>query len=226
MHHICLHLYSPDIADRYIEALRGESAPAWPWWQNDLPELLTRELSEIEANRLTSGIALAMASELPTFHHDGCGLTPWEALFDRGIGMYMRPPARVFVDHDHNPYLIDKMPIRLDLQGATMAGAWVSPHLIPMLAGMIDERLERWAKRIHEAEYDPYPLLATLQMATNEAMQRGLGLIESMDVLPPGAQVVQTPGRKQMDRELRDRIDLAIAEEKQGIMDRLFRRGS
>jgi len=30
-----------------------------------------------------------MASELPTFHHHGCGLTPWEALFDRGIGIIL-----------------------------------------------------------------------------------------------------------------------------------------
>lgn len=227
MHQICLHLYSPDIATRYIQALRGEAAPAWSWWQDELPTFLTKEVSEIEANRLTSGIALAMAQEYPTFYYDGCGLTHWEAMIDRGVGMMMRPPARIFVDHGHNPYLIDTMPIRLDLQGGfPMAGAWVPPHLVPRLHDMIDQRMDLWAKRIHEAEMDPYPMLTTFHMATEEAMKQGLGIIESMDVLPPGARVVETPDRKQMDPVMRERIQAAITEEKQSLIDKLFRRGS
>lgn len=227
MHQICLHLYSPDIASRYIQALRGEESPAWSWWQDDLPTLLANEVSEQEANRLTSGLALAMAEAHPTFYYDGCGLTPWEAMIDRGVGMIMRPPARIFVDHGHNPYLIDAMPIRLDLQGGgPMAGAWIPPHLIPKLHQMIETRLDLWAKRIHEAELDPYPLLTTFHMATEEAMKQGLGLIESLDVLPPGSRVVETPDRKKMDPAMRERIQAAIAEDKQSLMDKLFRRSS
>lgn len=225
MHQICLHLYSPELATQYIQALKGEGEPAWSWWQSDLTELMTDDVTEAEANRLTSGIALVMAEAYPSFYADGCGLTPWEAMIDRGVGMLMRPPARIFVNHGHNPYLIDKMPIRLDIQGGfPMAGAWIPPHLIPNLHTMIDERMDLWAKRIHEAEMDPFPMLNTFHMATSEAMKHGLGLIESMDVLPPGSQVVQTPERKKMDPEMRARIQAAITEEKQSLMGKLFRR--
>jgi hypothetical protein len=227
MHQICLHLYSPDIATRYIQALRGEEDPRWSWWEDDLPMFLTRAVSEIEANKLTSGIALAMAEQNPTFFYDSCGLTTWEAMIDRGVGMMMRPPARIFVDHGHNPYLINSMPIRLDMQGGfPMAGAWVPPHLLPRLYEMIETRMDLWARRIHEAELDPYPLLTTLHMAAEEAMKHGLGLIESMDVLPPGSRVVETPDRKKMDPEMRARIQAAISQDRQGLIDKLFRRGS
>lgn len=226
MHQVCLHLYSPEIATRYIESLRGEVDPAWSWWQGDLAEFIRKEVSEDEANRLTAGIVLAMAEELPTYYYDGVGLTHWEAMIDRGVGMIMRPPARIFVDHGHNPYLIDKMPIRLEMQGGfPMGGAWIPPHLVPKLHEMVEQRLDLWAKRIHEAEMDPFPMLTTLHMATEDAKNRGLGLIESMDVLPPGTQIVATPDRKKMDAAMRTRIEAAIAEEKQGLIDRLFRRG-
>ncbi len=226
MQQVCLHLYSPEIATQYINSLRGEEAPAWNWWQPDLPEFISREISEDEANRLTSGIAMAMAEQYPSFYYEFCGLTHWEAMIDRGVGMLMRPPARVFVDHGHNPKLIDKMPIRLEMQGGfPMGGAWVPPHLIPKLQEMVEQRLELWAKRIHDAEMDPYPILTTIHMAVEEASKRGLGLIESSDVLPPGAQVVQTPERKKMDPDMRARIDQALKEEQQSLLDKLFRRG-
>lgn len=227
MHQVCLHLYSPDIATQYIQSLRGEETPAWSWWQTDLPEFITREVSEMEANRITGGLAMAMAEKNPTFYFDPCSLTHWEAMIDRGVGMLMRPPARIFVDHGHNPYLLDKMPIRLDMQGGfPMGGAWVPPHLIPKLHEMVEQRLELWAKRIHEAEMDPYPMLTTFYLATEEAKKNGLGLMESMDVLPPGSPVVETPDRKKMDPALRERIDAAIKEDKQSLIDKLFRRGA
>lgn len=223
---ISLHLYSPEIATHYINSLRGEEAPEWSWWQDDLKEFASREVTEDEANRLTTGMALAMSEKLPSFYYDSCSFTHWEAMIDRGIGMLMRPPARVFVDHGHNPYLIDKMPIRLEMQGGfPMGGSWVPPHLIPKLQEMVEQRFDLWAKRLHEAEMDPYPILATLHMAVEEASKRGLGLMESMDVLQPGSQVVETPGRKQMNPAMRERIDAAIKEEKQSLMDKLFRRG-
>lgn len=227
MQQVCLHLYSPEIATQVVQSLRGEMTPAWRWWQDDLPEFLTREVTEAEANRLTSAIVLAMAEHYPTFYYEPAGLTFWEAMIDRGVGMLMRPPARIFVDHGHNPYLIDKMPIRLELQGGfPMGGAWVPPHLVPKLHEMIEKRLDVWAKRLNEAEMDPYPMLTTIHMATEEAMKQGLGLIESMDVLPPGATVVQTPDRKRMDPAMRERIHAALQEDKQSLMDKLFRRGN
>lgn len=223
---VSLHLYSPEIATKYINTLRGEESPEWNWWQDDLKEIFSRPMSEDEANRVTSGIALAMADQLPSYYYAFCGLTHWEAMIDRGVGMLMRPPARVFVDHGYNPYLIDKMPIRLEMQGGfPMGGAWVPPHLIPKLQEMIEQRLDLWAKRLHEAEMDPYPILTTFHLAVEEASKQGLGLIESMDVLQPGSQVIETPDRKKMDPALRERIDLALKEDKQSLMDKLLRRG-
>lgn len=223
---ICLHLYSPEIATRYLQALKGEATPTWSWWQTDLPGLMSDEVSEADANRLTGGLALAMAEQFPTYHADTCGLTQWEAMIDRGVGMLMRPPARIFVDHGHNPYMIDKMPIRLDLQGGfPMGGAWIPPHLVPKLHEMIEQRFDLWAKRIQEAEMDPYTLLGTIHMATEAAMKDGLGLMESSDVLQMGTPVIQAPEKKKMDPEMRSRIQTALTEEKKTLMDRLFRRG-
>lgn len=217
---ITVHLYDPEIADAYIDALRGRSVPQWDWWQGDLPGLLAPDMDEAAASRIGTGLALAMASTHPTYHFDGFGLTPWEAMYDRGVGMFMRPPARVFVDHGINPIVTGRMPIRLDLQGGIMAGAWIPPHLIPQLDQMIEERLERWAKRIHEAEVDPYPLLATMRMVTDDALRNSLGLIEAINILAPGFQVVETPDRKRMNGALRARIDAAIEPEKKGFLDR------
>ncbi|MCA9832885.1 MAG: hypothetical protein KC435_03010 [Thermomicrobiales bacterium] len=217
---ITVHLYDPEIAAAYIDALRRRSAPQWGWWQDDLPTLLAADMSEADAARIGTGLALAMADAHPTYHSEGFGLTPWEAMYDRGVGMFMRPPARVFVDHGINPIVTGRMPIRLDLQGGIMAGAWIPPHLIPQLDQMIEERLERWAKRIHEAEVDPYPLLATMRMVTDDALRSGLGIIEAINILAPGFQVVETPDRKRMNASLRMRIDAAIEPEKKSFLDR------
>lgn len=227
MQQVCLHLYSPDIATEFIESLRGERDPQWSWWQQEWPEFMAREVSEIEAGDLTRGLALAMTERLPVFYGDSTGLTYWEAMIDRGVGMMMRPPARIFVDHGHNPYLIDKMPIRLDLQGGfPMGGAWIPPHLIPRLHEMLEQRLDLWAKRIHEAELDPFRMLTLLHLATEEAMRQGTGLMESSDVVPPNTPVIQAPERKKIDPEMRARIEAALKEDKQGLIDKLFRRGS
>lgn len=219
---ISMHLYSPEIATRYVQALRGEGTPPWSWWEDNLRELVKQPLDELSANRISTGLALAMADEHPTFHYEGFGLTPWEALIDRGVGMLMRPPARVFVDNGVHPLFVGSMPIRLDLQGGIMAGAWIPPHLIEKLDQLVELRLELWAKRLHEAESDPYPLLATMRMVTDAAKSSGLGLIEAINILPPNARVVEAPIRKKMDPELRARIDAALADEKQGLMGRLF----
>lgn len=219
---ITMHLYSPETAIRYVQALRGEGTPPWIWWEDDLRALVQRPLDELSANRITTGLALAMAEDQPTFHYEGFGLTPWEALIDRGVGMLMRPPARVFVDNGVPPVFVGSMPIRLDLHGGIMAGAWIPPHLIDKLDQLVELRLELWAKRLHVAEADPYPMLATMRMVTDAAKSSGLGLIEAINVLPPNARVVETPNRKKMDPAIRARIDAALAEEKQSLMGRLF----
>lgn len=223
---ITVHMYSPDIASQFVQALRGETTPAWSWWERDLPELIKKPLDENGANRITSALARAMADANPTFHLEGFGLTPWEAMIDRGVGMLMRPPARVFVDHDVHPLIVHSMPIRLDLQGGIMGGAWIPPHLIDKLDEMVEKRLELWAKRLQEAEHDPYPMLATMRMVVDEAKSSGSGLIEAINILEPGTQVVETPAKKKMDPVLRARIDSALEQEKQSLIDKLFRKRS
>ena len=221
---ITVHLYDPEIATSYIAALRGQMVPTWSWWQGDLPALLSPTMDEAAAARISTGLAMAMTDAYPGYHWDGFGFTPWEAMYDRGIGMYLRPPARVFVDSGINPIVTGRMPIRLDLQGGIMAGAWVPPHLVPQLDRMIDERLERWAKRLQEAEVDPYPLLATLRMATDDALHRHLGMIEAINILTPGMPIIETPDRKHMSTDLRVRIETALTPEKKSFFDRFRHR--
>lgn len=219
---ITLHLYDPAIASQYVAALQEQAEPTWSWWDPQLPALLKKS-DELAANQISTGLVRAMADVHPTFHKHGCGLTPWEAQFDRGIGMLMRPPARVFVDNGVHPLLVATMPIRLDLHGGIMGGVWVPPHLIDKLDELIDSRLELWAKRIHEAELDPYPLLATLQLATEAAKAHGLGLIEAINVLGPNDRVVETPEKKRMNPDFRARVEKALEPEKKpGFMGRLF----
>lgn len=221
---ITIHLYDPEIATTYISALRGESDATWAWWQADLPELFSSDMSETDASRVSAGLARAMSDSHPTFHYNGFGLTPWEAQFDRGIGMIMRPPARAFVDNGVHPIVTGKMPIRLDLQGGIMGGAWIPPHLIGNLDQLIDSRLEIWARRMVETEVDPYPMLATMRMVCDEAMAKGVGLIEAINILEPGFQVIETPDRKKMNQDLRGRIDATIEPEKKGLLGRFFGR--
>lgn len=223
---ITVHMYSPDIAEQFVRALRGDTVPDWSWWDSDLPDLVKKPLDENSANRITTALARAMAEANPTFHLEGFGLTPWEAMIDRGIGMLMRPPARVFVDNDIHPLIVHSMPIRLDLQGGIMGGAWIPPHLVEKLDELVDKRLELWAKRLQEAEHDPYPMLATMRMAVDQAKSSGLGLIEAINILEPGTQVIETPQKKKMDPALRARIDAALQEEKQSLIDKLFRKRS
>ncbi len=222
---ISVHLYDPEVATTYVRALQGETSPDWPWWQSDMPALIHQVMEESAANRISTGLALAMADLHPPFATEGFGLPPWEAQCDRGIGMIMRPPARAFVDNGVHPLITGKMPIRLDLQGGIMAGAWIPPHLIGHLDELIENRVERWAKRIHDAEMDPYPLLITMRMATDVAIRTGLGQIEAINIIGPDTRIVEIPTRKKMDAAFRARIDTAIMPEKKGRFGGWFSRG-
>src|SRR5262245_47864084 len=54
---------------------------------------------------LTYAFARELASLQPTFFHPGISLTTWEARIDRGVGMLMRPPARLAIDGGLEPAL-------------------------------------------------------------------------------------------------------------------------
>jgi hypothetical protein len=227
---VSLHPFDTHVAEAYVSAVLGTRAPdpRWAsWWSDDLRLALDelRDGSELAANRLTVGLAQAMAAEHPAFMQVGFGFTAWEAQVDRGVGMLIRPPARVFVDAGVDRRMVENMPIRLDMQGGMMGGAYVPERLIGQLDAMLDERLERMAKRLKEAEYDPFPMLGLMHAAVTYAKQRNLGLYEAIDIITPGMQVVRAPEKKELDPAFRERIEHAIAEEKKpGIIGRLFGR--
>jgi hypothetical protein len=230
MEFISLHPFDQRIANIYVEALLGrrEPDPSWAsWWSDDLRRALDdlQEGRESGANRITVGLARAMAAEHPAFLQEGFGFTTWEARVDRGVGMLMRPPARVFVDAGMDRRLVDDIPIRLDMQSGMMGGAYVPERLIGQLDTLLDERLERMAKRLKDAEYDPFPMIGLMHQAVRYAKERNLGLYEAIDVVTPEMQTIRAVEKKRMDPALRERIEKAIAEEKKpGLFGRLFGR--
>jgi hypothetical protein len=106
-----------------------------------------------------------------------------------------------------------------------MGGAYVPERLIGQLDTLLDERLERMAKRLKDAEYDPFPMIGLMHQAVRYAKERNLGLYEAIDVVTPEMQTIRAAEKKRMDPALRERIEKAIAEEKKpGLFGRLFGR--
>lgn len=231
---VSLHPFEPEIAERYVSALKREREPdaSWQtWWNPALPEALEGMANgrEDAANQISLGLAWALSGEHPAFARKGFGLSIWEARVDRGLGMLMRPPSRLFMDAGLERGLVQVMPIRLDLQGGMMGGAYIPARLMNNLAELLDSRLERMARRLHDAENDPFPMLELMQQAVDYARARGLGLYEAQDAIGSaavaGMHVIEANDRKHMNAELRHRIELAtIPEKKPGFLSRFFRR--
>lgn len=230
-----LHPFDREVAERYVAALKGEVEPdeAWRgWWSPSFPAAVGEMArgSEVAANRVSLGLAWALASAYPSFAQVGFSLTTWEARVDRGVGMLMRPPSRLFGDAGLDRRALHAMPIRLEMMGGgMMGGAYVPARLMDNLAELADSRLERMAKRIHDAENDPFMVLDLMQRAIGFAHERGMGLYEAQDAIGsmaiPGLQIVEAVDRKRMDPELRARIQAAITpERRRGFFGRLFGR--
>lgn len=232
---ISLHPFDPEIARRYVAALTGEAPPdpAWAgWWNAGL--LQARERAQagdlVAANQLTLGLAWALGSHHPSFLHDGFGLTVWEARVDRGVGMLLRPPSRLFMDAGLDVATARNMPIRLDVQSGLMGGAYVPSRLIDDLQAIIETRFDRTVRRLVEAGYDPTRTMGLMIEAVAFAQRNGMGLYEAMDAVGPegqawqGMQVIQ-PDPKRLSKDLRQRIALAQKPPKApGLLDRVFRR--
>lgn len=181
---------------------------------------------------LTLGLARRLAVGEPVFFHDGLSLSTFEARFDRGIGMLMRPPSRLFIDAGLEPAAAHRLPIRLDPQSGSMGGAFVPARLIPDMRRILDDRMVRILRRLVEAEYDAIAMLGLLIEATDHVAGRGLGLYEAIDAvapdhpesLPTGARLVLADP-KRLDRDLRVRLETALKPEKQpGRIKRIFGR--
>jgi len=234
---ISLHPFDPVIVERYVAALNEQEppAPGWSgWWNDDLPKALVqaRTGDEKAANRISLGLAWALADEQPSYLIPGFGLSIWEARIDRGVGMLLRPPSRLFVDAGMDVTTSRAMPIRLDPQMGMMGGAYVPPRLVPRLHELLETRFDRTVRRLVEAEYDPLVILGPVYEAIDRARIEGHGLFEALDAFGPdgqgmhGMQVIM-PDPKRVDKSLRQRIEFARKEpRKVGFLARLMGRNA
>ena len=169
----------------------------------------------------------------PVFFVPGAGFTQLESRFDRGIGMLLRPPSRLFADAGLEIAVARAMPIRLDAFGGSMGGAFMPPLLVPQFCDLLETRMGRLARRMAEAELDAPAFVGLLLEAATYAAERGLGMFEASDVIVPGVPESQPPGlrllqpdRKRLERRLRLRLEEAARPPREpGVLSRLFGRG-
>jgi hypothetical protein len=191
-----------------------------------------RQGNEAGANAVSFGLAQLLATTGPTFAMHGVSLTTIEARVDRGVGMLLRPPSRLFIEASLEAAAARAMPIRLDLSRGLMGGAFVPARLIFDLEALLERRLDRFLRRFADAELDGVAAVGLLLEACATARERGTGLFEALDVVtleapesfPPGARVV--PGdRRRLDSALRKRLEAAAKPPKPpGLVGRLFGR--
>ena len=186
---------------------------------------------ETGANAMSYGLARLLAAMGPSFYLPGVGFTQLEARYDRGVGMLLRPPSRLFGDAGLETAAARAMPIRLDASGS-MGGAFIPPPQTPRFRDLLVQRLERLAPRLAEAELDAPALLGTLLEAAAYAAERGSGLYEATDIVVPGVPESEPPGlrlivpdRKRLDRDLRQRLETALRPPREpGLLARVFGR--
>jgi hypothetical protein len=222
-----LHPLDPEIVARYVGAVMREAEPAivTPWsvaWGErlvvDARLGLARAAAgnEAGANAVSYGLARALATAHPTYLLAGASLTTWEARIDRGLGMLLRPPSRLFGDAGMPTPVARAMPIRLDRGGAQMGGAHVPARLIPELRRLLETRSERLVRRLIEAERDGVAIVGLMMEAVAYVEERGLGIYEAVGVVtpdapegsPPGALVI-VPDRARLEPVLRRRLEEA-----------------
>jgi hypothetical protein len=237
MEQCSLHPLDLEIVNAYVSALNGESAAQFSAWsQREIEQAhrgyqRAKEGDENGAIAVGFGLAKLLSEAQPTFVHEGLSLSTWEARIDRGIGMMMRPPSRLFIDSGLDLVAARAMPIRLDLGRGMMGGSFIPARLMDQLDEMLDLRLERLVRRMVDAELDAVPTMALMLEAVQFARQSRLGLLEAMDsisidapeVWPPGAKVILADKRR-IEPELKKRLEQATKPPKKpGLMSRLRR---
>jgi hypothetical protein len=165
---------------------------------------------------LTFALGREVAAYHPSFSDQGFSLTSWEARIDRGVGMLMRPPARMLIDAGIDPALARTLPIRLELSRGMMGGAYIPARLVPDLERLLDARLERTMRRLIEAEWNGVAVLGLMFEAAAYARSNGLAIYEAMDVVGPDGDVPGVPGgraitpdKRRLDKALRTRLEAA-----------------
>ena len=236
-----LHPFDDDDVARFVAALLGRSAaesvvPGDPAWSaRTMARALAGHARALEgreegANAVTLAFARTVATRHPTFVLPSAGLSVWESRVDRGVGMLLRPPSRLFGEAGVPTAAARAMPIRLDAGGGTMGGAFVPARLVPDLRRLLDERGERMVRRLVEAEMDGVGLVGQFTLAAQYAADHGLGLFEAAEAVlpemsgvdPPGSRVV-VPDRRTLDPALRHRLEEAAKPPKKpGLLGRLL----
>ncbi|HEV2527672.1 MAG TPA: hypothetical protein VGT61_04355 [Thermomicrobiales bacterium] len=244
MQPVAIHPFDPALAGRLVTAMTTganavgiESIDNTIWLRDRLAacaEALPGATSgrESAANVLTLTLAQLAAAAHPSFVFDGLSLTMIEAHIDRGVGMLLRPPSRLFTDHGFAAEPARTMPIRLDAGAGLMGGSFIPPHLVPKLTELLESREDRFARRLNDAELDAVTVIAQLVQLVRYAMDNGLGLYESLDAVlpdepranPPGATIV-VMDRRQVDREMAKRIQAAIKPARRGLLSKLLGNG-
>jgi hypothetical protein len=237
MEQCSLHLLDLEIVNAYVAALNGEPRVQFSAWANREIEQAQRgyqRAKEGDSDGATSvgfGLAKLLSEAKPTFAQDSLSLTIWEARIDRGIGMMMRPPSRLFIDAGLDVVAARAMPIRLDLSRGLTGGAFIPARLMPQLDEMLDLRLERLVRRMVDAELDAVPVMALMLDAVQSAKRSQLGLFEALDAIsidapevwPPGANVVFADKRR-IEPDLKKRLEQATKPSKKpGFISRLRR---
>jgi hypothetical protein len=184
---------------------------------------------EPRPNDVSFGFAAYLAASQPVFATPGLSLSYWEARVDRGAGMLMRPPSRLFIEAGLDPSVARAMPIRIESADGLMGGCYIPARLAGQFMQRLDQQLERSVRRMVDAEMNAAELMAVMYEAARYALSNEMGLYEAVDLLdpsdratwPPGAVVVS--GSK--DRRLLERIRAAEQPPKEpGLIARLFRR--
>lgn len=215
-----LHLVGDDAAIRFLHMAAGD------------PSRLTAATRPGDFERYMADFARLLLSESPTFAGPGASLTVWESHIDRGIGMLLRPPARLFIEAGLDPALARQLPIRVVPGGGAMAGAVIPARLIPALLAHLEQHAERTARRLADAERPVVETFATLWQAALVARESGMGLLEGEGIIdpgeprswPPGADV-RHPNPASIDPALRQRLlPPDTPAPKTGLLGRLRRR--
>ncbi len=235
-----IHPIDPVVAQRFGEVLAipggsiglpGLDGTLWLREQLDAAErslAVAVEGREQGANAISLAFARILAAAQPSFVHEGVSLSALEASIDRGVGMLLRPPSRLFAELGIPIAAARAMPIRLDNSSSMMGGAYMPPGLVPRFRDLLVERDVRFVLRLHESGFEAVAVYGLLLEIATYATDRGMGLIEAVDAVtpdmprynPPGARIVLADARR-MEPETVRRLTDALKPPKRTLMDRL-----
>ncbi len=235
-----LHPIDQRVAAAYVRSLTtperslGVSSIDGTLWLQGRLEAARRGLEQANegresgANVVSLTLAQILAAAEPSFVHEGLSLTTLEAAIDRGVGMLLRPPSRLFGDLGLSTAAARTMPIRIDASAGMLGGSFMPSNLVPQFRDLLRERDVRFVRRLHDSGFDGVGVYGFLLELATYAADRRMGLFEAVDAIVPGAPRLNPPGalivqvdRSRMDRETVERLTQSLKPAKRGFMDRI-----